>query len=42
MKPAYFDGSMFMLHNTDENNYLEETELDTNPSSNPKPVNWWT
>ena len=31
MKPAYFDQWSCCL-NVDENNYLEETELDTNPS----------
>ena len=24
-----------------KNNYPGETELDTNPSSNPNPIHWW-
>ena len=32
---------MFMFIDIDKNNYPEETELDTNPSSNPNPIHWW-
>ena len=39
MKPAYF-GQCSCCLNSDKNNYPEETELDTNPSSNPNPIHW--
>ena len=39
MKPAYF-GQCSCCLNIDKNNYPEETELDTNPNSNPNPIHW--
>ena len=39
MKTAYF-GQCSCCLNIDKTNYPEETELDTNPSSNPNPIHW--
>ena len=39
MKPAYFSQCSCCI-NIDKNNYPEEMELDTNPSSNPNPIHW--
>ena len=40
MKSAYFGQCSYGI-NIDKNNYPEETELDTNPSSNTNPIHWW-
>ena len=39
MKTVYF-GQCSCCLNIDKNNYPEEMELDTNPSSNPNPIHW--